>query len=128
MQRSIKDQIRRKWIEFEAPVPESDSKPQLAECPTPFRQRPVIVGQSDPVTRIPYPVHKPQSRISEGSFEQVIFDENRPLRSTNRFAKQNDRLSSMVQDINKHHNVKTILAVWDRFAIEPLHVDGGPVA
>jgi hypothetical protein len=75
------------------------------------------------VTRVSHLVHESQGRVSKRSFKQVILDKNDPSGDTNCLPKQDHRLSSVMEYVNKHYNIKAACVVWYRSTIECPHGD-----
>jgi len=58
----------------------------------------------------------------------MILDKNDLSSDTNCLPKQDHRIDSVVEYVNKRHNIKAAFAVWYRPAIEWLYVDGSTCA
>jgi len=82
------------------------------------------VGQLDAMIAIADPIHELQGAVIEGCLCRVILDENEFTGDTRGIAEHRKRIARMMQDIDKHADVKGAVLEWQTDAVKADAGDG----
>ena len=72
----------------------------------PLAERLIVVSQSNTVRAIAYPVHSPQSCVVEGSFAQVVFQNDIGAGDADGFAEELRDVGGVVKDVDEEADVE----------------------
>ena len=77
------------------------------------------------MTRIADPIQEAQRWASQESVQGVIFDHNGFAGCPHSLVKQPHRILRVMKHIDKHHSIKSRIAIGNRFAVECFDRDMG---
>jgi hypothetical protein len=102
------------------PIAGRYTKLEILECLAPLAAGPVVIGQGYTFVCITYPIHEAQSYLREELVVAVIFDYDCSLCYTRCLAKEYVRVVGVMQYVNEHHDVGTVVVKRDAVAIKGL--------
>ena len=84
----------------------------------PLAEALVVVSESDAVRTITHPVHGPQSGVVEGSFAQVVFEDDRRARDAGGIAEELRDVAGVVKHVDEEANVEGTIEKGKLRAVE----------